>query len=546
MGKFIEKTQCPGCAEQGRDNTGDNLQVWDNWVECFSCGYKGKNDMLINKRDSTNNISANRTFSPLIEEGEYKDLSGRGISKKVCEKFKYQVGSFTGFIGGDFVENESVHIANRCNKFGEIIEQKIRASGKRFTTRGDSKDPTLFGEHLYEPNAKLFVVVTEGEIDCLSIAEAQGAQYPVVAVFRGSSNAKKELAKKLDYLQGFKYVILAFDNDAAGQKATKECSELFEPGRVRVANLPDGKDINDLLMEGNKKQLKDILWNAAEIRPDDVIEVTDELIEEALVTPEEGISWPWETLTDLTYGIRPNTIYTIGAGSGVGKTEFLKDTILHLIREHGQKVGAIFLEQPPKETLNRIIGGSIGKRIHIPGVEYDKAEARKVGQDLKGVLSFYDHCGSKDLDSIINKIRYMVKAQGAKYIILDHLTALAAGMKDERKELDAAMSRLGGLVHELDITLFLVSHLAKPTDAPSYEEGRRVTATAFRGSQSIQYWSFYMIGLERNKVADDPCARLITTVRILKDRFAGEADGFSFKLRYNRDNGRLEETGTGV
>ena len=36
--------------------------------------------------------------------------------------------------------------------------------------------------------------------------------------------------------------------------------------------------------------------------------------------PEQGDPWPWPQLTAATYGRRHGEIYTLGAGTGIGKT----------------------------------------------------------------------------------------------------------------------------------------------------------------------------------------------------------------------------------
>jgi twinkle protein len=288
-------------------------------------------------------------------------------------------------------------------------------------------------------------------------------------------------------------------------------------------------------------ELRSAIFNAPVHRPDSIVTVTD-LADKILKKPTEGLSWPWEIMTKLTYGIRSKQLITLGAGSGVGKTEFLTKVALHLAFEHKEKVGAIYLEQPPEVTALKIVGGMLNKRLHVPGDDWDEQEIRSCLDKIEDKIYFYNHFGGQDIDTVMSKIRYMVKGLGCRFIILDHLTALAAEMREERKGIDAAMSALGSLVQELDCTIFLVSHLAKPFgDGLSYEEGRRVTASSFRGSQSIQYWSSFMLGLERNKLAEDPAERNVLTVRILKDRFAGEADGEFFNLEYVHDNGELRQ-----
>jgi hypothetical protein len=43
------------------------------------------------------------------------------------------------------------------------------------------------------------IVVTEGEIDCLSVAELQKCKWPVVSIPTGAPSAKKALAANLEY-----------------------------------------------------------------------------------------------------------------------------------------------------------------------------------------------------------------------------------------------------------------------------------------------------------------------------------------------------------
>jgi twinkle protein len=153
----------------------------------------------------------------------------------------------------------------------------------------------------------------------------------------------------------------------------------------------------------------------------------------------------------------------------------------------------------------------------------------------------YDSFGVNDWTVIEERIRYLVEAHGVRHIYIDHLTALAAWQDDERKALEVIMSDIGGLVKELDIAVYLISHLATP-EGKSHEEGGRVMIRHFKGSRAIGFWCHYMFGLERNQQDDDPSVRGLTTFRVLKDRYTGRATGATFFLRYDQSTGMLEET----
>lgn len=531
MSRVLKRVQCPQCNDTGKDN----LIIYENGKHCFACGY----------REGSDNMSDDlATFV----SGNVRTIVNRNLSSNSTGKFQYEVGNFTGYLQGELVSNEPVHIANYKDKSGNLVAQKIRASNKRMrviSTDNTQFSKLLYGQWLWSPNPNLNIIITEGEIDALSVYQVMGDRWAVVSIPNGCSGAASCIKENMSWLAGFKCVYLGFDSDEAGISAAQECSALFEPGKVKMIRWSK-KDPNELLINQEQGTIKANVLGAEQLRPDSILSVED-VAKDALTKPEYGLSWPWSALTEATYGIHPNQIYTIGAGSGIGKTEFLKDIILHLVFQHQQKVGVIFLEQKPSQTLLRLVGGMVNKRLHVPGAEWDEEEIKKNMKKLEDKVFFYDHFGSQDPEVIVSQIRYMVKSLGCKYIALDHLTALASNMSDDRKGLDIYMSKFGGLVHELDCTMFMVSHLSKPINtAKSYEEGLTVSASAFRGSQSIQYWSSFIMGLERDKLSENELEKNELTVRILKDRFSGDADGLKVKLNYDRLLGKLVENLTDV
>ena len=112
---------------------------------------------------------------------------------------------------------------------------------------------------------------------------------------------------------------------------------------------------------------------------------------------------------------------------------------------------------------------------------------------------------------------------------------------DERRMLDQTMTRLRSLVERTGIALFLVSHVRRTHSDQSHEEGARVNIGQLRGSHSIGQLSDGIIALERNQQADSSSSS--TTVRILKNRYAGEL-GVACNLQYNLDTCKFNETTT--
>lgn len=513
MAEFVRHEPCPGCDSK------DNLARYsDGSAYCFGCQHSERADGQVKAQPTE------RKVTDLIK-GEAQYIKPRGLSEETCSKFGYKIGEYKG---------ARVHIAE-YRKDGKVVAQKLRDKKKRFLVTGDSKaiSGLLFGQHLWREEGKR-LIVTEGEIDCLSVSQAQGNKWPVVSVPNGAQGAAKTISKNLEWLNKFETVVFCFDMDEPGQDGAKECAALLEPGRAKIAYLPM-KDANEMLLAGRGKELIDCLWNAKAFRPDGVVDVNT-ILDDAVADLEIGRSWPWEGM-DKTYGRRRGELYGFGGGTGCGKSTIFKQVAKHIIEVDGLPVGMLMLEEPPKITLKTMAGMFMGKRVHIPGVEYDRDQLRKVAAGLEGKVYFYDHFGSNDWATIKSKIRYMVRGLGIKDIFLDHLTALAASIDDdERKAIDKIMAELSSLTQELDATIYFISHLTTPEGKP-HEEGGRVLEKQFRGSRSIAYWSHFLFGIERDKQDLEG----VTTFRILKDRYTGDAAGITFGLAYDRATGLLNE-----
>src|SRR5690606_7431531 len=103
---------------------------------------------------------------------------------------------------------------------------------KTFAVLGSIKDAMPFGFHCWPRTGKR-VVVTEGEIDALTMSQVQGNKWPVVSIPNGVQGAKKTIAKHRDYFLGFDEVVLVFDQDEPGQKAVQECAAVLG-GRAKI------------------------------------------------------------------------------------------------------------------------------------------------------------------------------------------------------------------------------------------------------------------------------------------------------------------------
>ena len=466
--------------------------------------------------------------SSLIE-GKYAAIKSRGLTLEACRKLGYKFGHDE--------RGKEWHIAEYFDpETKQVCAQHLRDKDKEMPWRGDPKRAGLFGQQVWPQGGKR-LCITEGEIDCVTVAQALGLKWPVVSIKSGAPNAVKDIKAQITFVESFDEIVLMFDEDEVGRKAAVEVSSILTPGKCKIAKLPY-KDANECLQRGKVEDIVQAYWNAQVARPDGVVTL-EEIYEEAIQPIERGYPWMFPPITEWTYGRRLGEICGFGAGTGVGKTDYLTQQIVYDVTELKLKVGVIFLEQVVQETANRLAGKLKGKAFHVPDGSWkdiDRVAAIAELRDLKR-LFFYKAFGHSGWDRIKQVIRHLALNEGVTIFYLDHLTALA-DPNAERESLETIMEEMASLAQQLGIWIGYVSHLSTP-EKGSHEEGAQVSLRHFKGARAIGFWTHFAFGLERNKVAEDEADRRILTVRCIKDRLTGRGDGQTLKLRYDPKTCRL-------
>jgi len=405
----------------------------------------------------------------------------------------------------------------------------------------------LFGECLWESEGK-YLTITEGELDCLSLAEVFNGKWATVSLRNGTGSVAKSLQGSFEFIDSFEKIVLAFDNDKAGREAIDKALEIFSPDKIKIMSYPEGyKDISDMLQAGLVREIENAWWRSKTYMPKDVVGAT-ELKDVWISRPErQSVPYPWICLNKKTHGFRLGELVTITSGTGMGKSSIVRELEHHLLTTTPDKVGIIHLEETVERTLDGLVGIELSVPYHLDEVRqsyskeaadkaFDKLFKRKDGE----VLTLYE---GKELsvEKIVSRIRLMAKAQGVKWIILDHLNIIMSGnyRVDERRNIDALMTQLREVVVETNIGIFVVSHLSRQ-QGTAHEEGGEISLTHLRGSQGIAQLSNIVIALERNQQDEDEWMRNITKLRILKNRYTGET-GETGHLHYDNDTGRLTE-----
>ena len=517
--KFLRHAPCNNCGSR------DNLAIYENHTYCFGCRiYLKTNGQTLDpqpiiKKEITNMIT-----------GITEALPTRKINAETCKVFNYETGIYNG---------KHCHISNYFDKQYNRVAQHIRFPDKSFIWLGDTDKITLFGQNLWRDGGRM-VVVTEGELDAMSVSQCQNNKFPVVSVPSGAASAKKYIKRELEWLSKFESIILMFDQDEAGSQASIECANILPVRKVKIAKL-QGKDANDLLQQGKASKIIDGVWEAKTFSPAGIIEgseTKDLLLKDDYI---ETFPYCWNGLNKKLSGIRLGEVNLLTGGTGTGKSQVCREIAYGLIKQN-IKVGYIALEESVKRSLQGLVSVPLNKLIHIPEVKKKTSEEEiiKAWEEVKDNVCFFDHFGSSNSDDLMNKIRYMVKALDCKIIFLDHISIVISALEDgdERRLIDNTMTSLRRLVEELKCGVFIVSHLKRPEGKVSHEQGLQVSLAHLRGSHSLATIPNQIISFERDQQSETE--NNILTVRVLKNRFSGDT-GIATTLIYNKDTGRLTE-----
>lgn len=535
---------CKMCPSSDAVTLYENPDDKSRFYKCFSCNkaYRVKGFDLFEQAETQEDKEpvahvANEDWSSLPDKF-------RGIRKDSLDFYGIKVNK-DGFVKFCFTDYK-----------GKPLADKIRFLDKKFTIKHHEtngfQQSALFGASLF-PSGGKYLTVTEGEYDAVACYELLGSKYPVVSLKNGANSLLTQEDKH--YLDSFDNIVFCGDNDPPGRKAAEKFAANFSKNKVKIVYLSQGKDANEYLERISKLPRDDAedlykffikeWWNAVPYTPEGLVQGKGTYT--LLMDDKETLSipFPWGGLQSVLHGIRTSELVVITAGSGVGKTAVIRELAYHIFKNTPDaKIGCMFLEEALKRTVKDFVGIELGVNLRLPENVVDSNKRKEAWDAVfdNDRWIFWDHFGSNDVDTVCNQVRFIANNFGAKYIFLDHISIIVSdgSSGDERKTLDAIMTKLRTLVQELDISLFLVSHLRRSNDSVSHEEGGVTSLSQLRGSAGIGQLADAVIGLERNGQAESQVERNLTTLRILKNRFTGET-GPACYLLWDKTTGRLKE-----
>ena len=336
------------------------------------------------------------------------------------------------------------------------------------------------------------IIITEGHEDAIAWMHA-GCN--AVSVPMGASNLAW-LTHCYDYLKSMDQIFLCFDNDEPGHKLTETCIKRLGFGKCYILDLGKYKDSNDAYKDGGNDALFKIFSGAKECKPKSATKAVELVgdIKKFWSEKREDVGIP--LLGDMRYGfrLRPSESTLVTGAEGAGKSNFLYQTVAHLL-SIGKRVAVFSLEEDGPVIASLVYGHCMNK----PCISSNEEHFNRVVEETKDRFFVHNHRGLLKIEELWEAIHYYISKHGVEFIVLDSLMKTTLDIEDN-KETNAFMGELHKVIAESECHFFIVAHSRKSMDSyrlhpPGPHD--------IKGAQSISGMAFNIFCIWRNELKAD-------------------------------------------
>ena len=469
-----------------------------------------------------------------IHDSVVKDYERRGISQKTLKDFK--IYTDYGNMGG------KQNVLAKCFPYfyGEkLVNIKYKSLQKDFKLTSGAElifwnidKVLLFNE----------IVICEGEEDCLSFHEA-GIEN-VISLPNGANFKNCSFVDNYIHLFDGKKIIIAVDNDLAGLEARNELIRRFGAESCSIISFEDKKDANEYLMAYGAVELRNAYEKRYDVPVQGIVNLEkeyDDIYSMFLHGMPKG-KCIGDELDDLITWETGRLAVWSGI-PGHGKSEVLDWVITMLNKAHGWKTLYFSPENYPiKYHYSKISEKLTGKKFDPTKMSMD--EFTECFDYVADNFFFIIPDEASDLDSVLEKAKFMIKKKGIKQLVIDPYNRLESNMQNgvsETTYISKLLDKLTSFARKNDILIHLVAH---PTKMRKDQTGLKYeipTLYDINGSANFYNKADYGVIVYRF-FGEDPKTQI--TIQKIKFRHLGETG--IIQKRFNYINGRYEKLDKGV
>jgi len=520
------KTKCVFCHDYRKHKNDLSLSVdIDKGVfKCHNCKISGTlNEIEYIYKKQTYEVPAEIKIELSQHIIDY--FSERGISHETLRKAKVtskdeffpQIGKETKCICFNYYRNK------------ELVNIKFRDKEKNFKLFKGAEIIPYNIDSIYKTNS---VIITEGEIDCLSYIEA-GLEN-VISVPNGANADIKYFDNVINYFTDKINIYIAVDNDVPGLNLRDRISARFGIEKCFKVDFNDCKDANEYLLKYGKQALVETITNAKRFPIKGVVTLND-IREEILDIYQNGID---QGMTLEISGLDNFIRWQLGrllVVTGIpshGKSEFIDFLVSKFMIYHGYKIAYFSPENYPLKLHYAKISEKItGKSLNqLTMDEFNDC----FNYLVEHIFFIKPDNGEYTLENIFTETKSLIFRHNIKILVIDPWNRIEhqMGSESETTYINKMLTKIINFAQENHILVIIAAHPRKMQKKKNSTEYEIPSLYDISGSAHFYNKTDYGICVYRNFTEE-------TTeiyVQKVKFRHLGKIGDISFK--YNEANGR--------
>ena len=549
LGLKFKNNKCL-CFKHSESNPSMSYDTKKKKFKCFSCGasydifnhYQEhyNKSFLEAVKSIVNDFGMNIDIN--IKESERKpkkapkkyDIGNNNISS-YCEKRSISKGTLD-YVG--VKESGNLIVFEYRNELGEHLANKYRrtkkSDGPKMWFEKDTNVNTLF--NMDKVNISEPLLITEGEIDCLSAIEAGFKNS--VSIPSGVHGTSEWITSNWTFLEQFEEIIIWFDNDEYGIKRSREVFNRLPNASVKIVKCELVNDINELLHKFGKLAVLKQIKKASTPLIDGVL--TLDMIEDFNVYEAETVQLGIEYMDNKMVGMVFGSLNVVTGKNGSGKSTIVNQIYVGESIAQGYKVFLASGELTPANVKYWLIQTLANEEQFIEctnrnGYKYKKVSPiskARIENDMKDKFYLYDE-DDYNIDNLIRKMEALAKRYGFKVFVIDNLMMIDSKIKEKLEADKDKVRKLKAFAKKYDALVHLVAHPRKSA------EGENMGKDDVAGNADITNLADYVTIMIR---ASDDIEEYDAILKIDKNRHTGVNVGKRLKFDIDRKRFYSAET----
>ena len=464
----VGKTQgvCPNCSHNRKPKNKKNKCASYDWERglgtCHNCNTTFQLHTYLRKGD-TEKVYVRPDAIDVVDPEElgskvYQWFKTRGISQQTLNDLNITEGS-------EYMPQTGKHentIQFNYMMGNELINIKYRDGHKNFK--------------LYKGAEKIFyninsvvgfdqVYIVEGEMDVLSFHEA--GIFNVVSVPNGATinnNNLDYLDNCIDYFLDKEKIIIAVDQDEAGEALQQELIRRLGAEICYIINFQDVKDANEYLLKYGKEKLRETASNSKPVPLENVTtfkDIENEVADFVKNGFKPGYQIGIRNFDDIFSTYTSQFITVTGIPSS-GKSDFVDQMVVGYNQKYQWKTAFASPENAPTylhaHKLMRKVWQDMPKKNDIGTDKWNQ-----VADHVNDNFYFID-MERYTLESVLRKGAELVKRKGIKCLVIDPFNKVRdvdCKTEDVNRYTMEYLTKIETFAKKYDVLVFVVAHPTK-------------------------------------------------------------------------------------